>query len=304
MSSDAVAPVMISTNSPVITACRVLLYKMEYLLIMSPAFLEAFYDVQIRINLKIRRSRATYIHSIPSSGLFASMSLSKSPVERVSQRIFSQVDQDLIVNFECCEIGRLGESLLGKCLDSDGFVALGIDKFVVQNLDARVFFRQHDDLVCNSLGIGEGGDIFSDTSKAEGNILVVGTTKLGLGLLADDGNVEIRILLEHSASGTREAGMDTTAKSLVGAGNHDEGLLLFQWLCLRLFKHLVRCLAVFSRVAHGFLGASELCGGYDFHGFGDLFNVADGFETAWSWLVISKALAAENFVLSISRRVA
>ena len=42
ISSEAVAPVMISTNSPVITACRVLLYRMVNRLIMSPAFLDAF----------------------------------------------------------------------------------------------------------------------------------------------------------------------------------------------------------------------------------------------------------------------
>ena len=44
ISSEAVAPVMISTSSPVMTACRVLLYRMVNLLIMSPAFFEAFYD--------------------------------------------------------------------------------------------------------------------------------------------------------------------------------------------------------------------------------------------------------------------
>ena len=41
-SSDAAAPVMISTNSPVMTACRVRLKRIWNLLIMSPAFLEAF----------------------------------------------------------------------------------------------------------------------------------------------------------------------------------------------------------------------------------------------------------------------
>jgi len=42
ISSEAVAPVMISTSSPVMTACRVRLYRIWNLLIMSPAFLEAF----------------------------------------------------------------------------------------------------------------------------------------------------------------------------------------------------------------------------------------------------------------------
>jgi len=42
-SSEAAAPVIISTNSPVMTAWRVLLNKIWYLLIMSPAFFEAFW---------------------------------------------------------------------------------------------------------------------------------------------------------------------------------------------------------------------------------------------------------------------
>lgn len=42
MSAEAVAPVIISTSSPVMTACRVRLNRIWYLLIISPAFLEAF----------------------------------------------------------------------------------------------------------------------------------------------------------------------------------------------------------------------------------------------------------------------
>lgn len=42
MSSDAVAPVIISTSSPVMTAWRVRLNRIWFLLIISPAFFEAF----------------------------------------------------------------------------------------------------------------------------------------------------------------------------------------------------------------------------------------------------------------------
>ncbi len=42
MSAEAVAPVIISTSSPVMTAWRVRLNRIWYLLIISPAFLEAF----------------------------------------------------------------------------------------------------------------------------------------------------------------------------------------------------------------------------------------------------------------------
>lgn len=42
ISSEAIAPVIISTSSPVMTACRVRLYRIWYFPIISPAFLEAF----------------------------------------------------------------------------------------------------------------------------------------------------------------------------------------------------------------------------------------------------------------------
>lgn len=42
MSAEAVAPVIISTSSPVMTAWRVLLYRIWFFWIISPAFLEAF----------------------------------------------------------------------------------------------------------------------------------------------------------------------------------------------------------------------------------------------------------------------
>ena len=42
-SAEAVAPVIMSTNSVVITACLVRLKRMVNLVIISPAFLEAFY---------------------------------------------------------------------------------------------------------------------------------------------------------------------------------------------------------------------------------------------------------------------
>lgn len=72
--------VMISTNSPVMTACRVLLYKMVNLLIMSPAFLDAF-CLMLVISITRRRIHDTNIHGISASRLFASVTFSQSPEE-------------------------------------------------------------------------------------------------------------------------------------------------------------------------------------------------------------------------------
>lgn len=56
MSAEAVAPVIISTSSPVMTACRVRLNRIWYLLIISPAFLEAFCRMGQHLVQKIKRT--------------------------------------------------------------------------------------------------------------------------------------------------------------------------------------------------------------------------------------------------------
>ena len=55
MSAEAVAPVIISTSSPVMTACRVRLKRIWYLLIISPAFFDAFCDVHVSIKDRLGR---------------------------------------------------------------------------------------------------------------------------------------------------------------------------------------------------------------------------------------------------------
>jgi len=57
-SSEAVAPVMISTSSPVMTDCLVRLYRMVNLLIMSPAFFDA-------LSMALRRADCS--HAWPSA---------------------------------------------------------------------------------------------------------------------------------------------------------------------------------------------------------------------------------------------
>ncbi len=79
--------------------------------------------------------------------------------------------------------------------------------------------------------------------------------------------------------------MDTAAKTLVRGAHYDEGFVLFRFnrfgFCF--FKDNVGSLSVASRFLHCALGSVEFGGGNDFHGFGDFFDVADGFETAFNF---------------------
>ncbi len=118
-SAEAAAPVMISTSSPVMTAWRVRLNRIWYLLIMSPAFLEAFWkrDVSCKIYVGLRMRgekgegrltsmalrRAEISHAWPSARACVMVSTGSCgiiryayeelayPVERVGERVFSEV---------------------------------------------------------------------------------------------------------------------------------------------------------------------------------------------------------------------
>lgn len=76
---------------------------------------------------------------------------------------------------------------------------------------------QVDNLVGDSLRIGEGGDVLSDASEAELDVLGLGTRQLGLALLAEDNElVGIGLLGKLTADVAGQTGVDTTAEALVG----------------------------------------------------------------------------------------
>lgn len=79
--------------------------------------------------------------------------------------------------------------------------------------------------------------------------------------------------------------MDTAAKTLVRGAHYNEGFLIFglDRLGLCLFEDCVGSLSVSSRLQHCALGFVEFGRGNDFHGFGDFFDVADGFEAAFDF---------------------
>ena len=79
--------------------------------------------------------------------------------------------------------------------------------------------------------------------------------------------------------------MDTAAKTLVRRAYYDEGFLLFglDRLSLCFFEDSVGSLSVASRFHHCALSSVEFGRGDDLHGFGDFFDVADGFEAAFDF---------------------
>ena len=77
--------------------------------------------------------------------------------------------------------------------------------------------------------------------------------------------------------------MDAAAKALVRGAHYDEGFLVvgLDRLGLCFFVDGIGSLSVASRIYHCALSFVEFGGGDDFHGFGDFFDVADGFEAAF-----------------------
>lgn len=211
------------------------------------------------------------------------MTLSKSPVQRVGQGIFAHVADKSLVDLESGEVGGSDNGLLRVGRDNRGFVAGGVDELVVQDLDVGVVTGELGDLVGNGLGIGKGGNVLSDTSKAQDNVAAVGTHELRSSLLANEDEVGGGLAgAEGAADVTRETGVNTTAEALVGAADDVEGLLALglERLGLGRLKDLTRGLTVLGGIVHGTLGAGELGRGDNLHGLGDLLDVANGLETA------------------------
>lgn len=175
---------------------------------------------------------------------------------------------------------RLSDSLLRVGLNGDGLVALGIDEGVVHNLDAGVLGGQQRNLIGNGLGISEGRDILADVGEAHDNLVGVGSGQLSLGLLTKDNDIGVGVVREKSASSLAQTRVDTTAETLVGAGNDEQSLLVLEGLGLGTLEDLVRGLSVGSRVLHSSLGTGETGRGDDLHGVGDLLDVLDGLQTA------------------------
>lgn len=177
----------------------------------------------------------------------------------------------------------MGDGLLRVGLDGLRLVALRVDELVVNDSNAGIVGRQQSDLVRNSLGIGEGRNVLADVGETEDNGAGVGTRQLSLGLLTENDKVGVGEFLEGAASGLAETGVNTTAKTLVGASDDEQGLLILEGLGLGLLEKGVRGLTVGTGVVHCLLSAGETGRGNDLHRVGDLLDVLDGLQTAFDF---------------------
>ena len=254
---------------------------MVNLLIISPAFFEAFYVLcQWEYTLHTPRSD-THIHGISSGRLLDSVTFSKTPEQRVGKSIFRQVAKILILNLVCGVVGRSNDGLGREGINSDWLVGLRVDELVVHDLHRRILRLELHDLVGDGGGVCERWDILADTSEAQDEVLWVRTRQLGFALLTDDGDIGVWVVGEEPARSTRHARVHTTAETLVGAEDDEKRLLVIalQRLRLRLLEHLVGGLTVDAGGCHGLLGAGELGGGDNLHRLGDLLDVLNRLET-------------------------
>lgn len=223
------------------------------------------------------------VHSVATGRLLAGVALSQTPEDGVGESVLAQVGEELLVGLEGGDVLGCHDGLLGVSIDGVRLVARGVDELVVEDLDLGVVGRERDDLVGNGLGLSEGGDVLSNTSEGQLDVLGLGSLQLGLALLAqDDELVCVGLLGVEAADVTGKTGVDTTTEALVGGADDEQGLLALglEGLGLGLVEDLLGDLTVRLGLGHGALGAGELGGGDDLHGLGDLLNVADGLEAA------------------------
>ncbi len=225
--------------------------------------------------------RSTYVHSVTTGRLLASVSLSKSPVKGVGKGVLLEVWELIFIDLESREVWGAGDGLGGVGINSDWLVGRGVQEPVVDDLDLIVLSWESRDLVGDGGGIQEVWNGLSDTSEVENNVLWVGTGKLGLGLLSDENKVDIWVGEEHLADHSGHSRVDTTAQSLVGGSNNNEGALalILKWLGLGLGENGVGGLSVGAGILHRTGCAVELGGSNNLHGIGDLLDVANGLET-------------------------
>lgn len=174
----------------------------------------------------------------------------------------------------------LGDSLLGVGLNGAGFVTLSVDELVVDNLNTSIVGGQLSDLVGNDLSISKSRDVLADVGEAHDDGVGVGSGQLSLGLLSEDDHVSVGVFLEYTTCSLAETGVDTAAKTLVGASNDEQGLLVLEGLGFGVLEDLVGGLTVDTGVVHSLLGAGKTSRRNDLHRVGDLLDVLDGLQTA------------------------
>ena len=81
--------------------------RIWYLLIISPAFLEAFCgDICQKTRRRVQgEDGQTHIHGVAAGGDLAGVALGQSPEEGVGKGVLAEVGQQLVINLEGGEVG-------------------------------------------------------------------------------------------------------------------------------------------------------------------------------------------------------
>lgn len=175
---------------------------------------------------------------------------------------------------------RVLEGLLRESRDSIWLVRDGRPEGVVDDLNIVVLSIQLSDLVGDSLSLHEGRNVLSNIAEAQLDVLSAGPRKLSLDLLSQNHNINIRVLGKPPPGSFGQLRVNTTAKTLIGGGDNEEGLAGLEGLGLGLFENGVGVLTIGTGVTHCLLSTGKLGRGNNLHGSGNLLDVLDGLETA------------------------
>lgn len=109
------------------TAWRVRLKRIWYLLIISPAFLEAFCNEVKRVHVSSLSvvskeawdGRRTHVHGVATGRDLAGVTLAESPVEGVGEGVLAEVAKNLLINLESGEVGWIISMLASQTFDDE-----------------------------------------------------------------------------------------------------------------------------------------------------------------------------------------
>lgn len=224
------------------------------------------------------------VHGVSSSGNLSGVTLGHSGEDGVSQGEVGKVLDDIILKLVLAKLGGVLNGLGGEGLLHDGLERDTGKDLVVDNLDVVVLAVQSENLVGNVGSLLESRSLLTGSTERKSQLVGVGSAELGLDLLTDSNNVNqllARLKVEQlSSNGSSELGVDGATETLVGGDNNPQTLLgVLSGSGLGVLKDLLGGLVVELGGGHGSLGLSELGGGDNLHGVGDLLNVLNGLES-------------------------
>lgn len=239
------------------------------------------------------------VHSVSSSRDLSSVALGHGGVDGVGQREVGKVLDNVVLELVLAELGGVLNGLGGVGLLHDGLKRDTGQDLVVDNLNVVVLGVESKNLVSNVGSLLEGGGLLTGSTERQTHLLGVRSAELGLDLLTDSNNVNELLaglkVEQLSSNGSGKLGVDGTTQTLIGGDNNPQSLLdVLRHSGLGVLENLLGGLVVDLGGGHGSLGLTELGGGNNLHGVGNLLNVLNGLE---SHLDLSKSGIVSGLVL-------